>query len=127
MSLLQIEAIHLVMQPLDLGDFLVRDGLAGKASGEAFQAAHDVEKLAPDPARSSWRTRAPRLGSSSINPSAARTFSASRSGVREIPSISQSCRSGTRAALWNVAFDDVIAQPHQDFVVQRGLLAVRTR
>src|SRR5712672_1162174 len=44
----------------------------------------------------SCRTRAPRLGSSSTSPSDASTFRASRSGVREMPSISQSWRSGTR-------------------------------
>ena len=42
---IEVMAVHLVVQPLDLGDFLVRDVLAGKASGEAFQAGHDVEQL----------------------------------------------------------------------------------
>src|SRR5258707_293689 len=55
----QVKTVHLVVQPLDLGDFVVGDVFAGQPSGQPFKA--------------------------------------SRSGVREIPSISQSWRSGTRA------------------------------
>jgi hypothetical protein len=40
-----------------------------------------------------FHTDAPRFGEISISPSAASTFSASRSGVREIPSVSHSSRS----------------------------------
>ena len=66
------------------------------------------------------RTRAPRLGSSSTSPSAASTFKASRSGVREMPEHRAELPLGHAAAVGNVALDDVVAQPGQDFVVQRG-------
>ena len=77
--------------------------------------------------RSRWlscRTRAPRLGSSSIRPSEARTFSASRSGVREMPEHLAELALGDARAVGNVALDDVVAQPQQDLAVKRGLLAV---
>lgn len=41
----QVEAVHLVMQPLDLGDFGVGDVFAGEAAGQAFEPAHDVEQF----------------------------------------------------------------------------------
>ena len=72
----------------------------------------------------SWRTRAPRLGRSSIRPFRRQhleRLAQRRSGdpkhLAELPF-------GNAGALWNVAFDHVVAKPQQDFAVQRGLLAV---
>ncbi len=42
----QVKPVHFVVQPLDFGDFLVRDALAGKPSGEALKATHHVEQFA---------------------------------------------------------------------------------
>ena len=40
---MQVKTVHLVMQPLDLGDFGIGDVFAGKPSGETFEAAHHLE------------------------------------------------------------------------------------
>ena len=65
------------------------------------------------------RTRAPRFGNSSTSPSDASTFSASRKRrARDLQHLAK-LAFGHAAAVRNVAFDDVVAQPGQDFVVQR--------
>ena len=122
---IEVMAVHLIVQPLDRGDFLVRDGLAGKASGEAFQAGHDVEKLLQIPLAKLAHACAAvgqefdqALRSQDLERLAQRRSGDSKH-LAELPF-------GNACALWNVAFDHVIAKPQQDFAVQRGLLAVRT-
>src|SRR5450631_4610843 len=41
----QVKTIHLVMQPLDLGDFGVADVFAREPPGETLEPAHDVEQF----------------------------------------------------------------------------------
>src|SRR6266478_3186858 len=41
----QVKSVHLIMQPLNLGDLGVRDIFAGEAPGKTFELAHDVEQF----------------------------------------------------------------------------------
>ena len=65
-----------------------------------------------------FATREPRGPSGSTKPSESSTRSASRSGVREMPKDSHSSASGNPLARRQFAFDDHVAQPLNDLLVQ---------
>ena len=68
--------------------------------------------------RSAATATAPRFGSSSTSPSAASMLIASRKGVRETRSCSARARSLSLAPGLDRAFDDQLAQPRADLLVQ---------
>ena len=120
---MQVVAVHFVVQPLDLGDFFVGDGLAGKPSGEALQAAHDVEKLLQIAlaelahARAAVRQQFDQaLGGKHLE-RLAQGGAGNSEHFAELPF-------GNASAVRNVAFDHIVAKPRQDFPVERGLGAV---
>ena len=65
-------------------------------------------------------TRAPRCGSNSTMPSAASTFSASRSGVREMSKRRHSSRSGNLLPRRKLAGDDHVLEQIGCLAVQRA-------
>ena len=122
----QVEAVHLVMQPLDLGDLGVGDVFAGEPPGEAFEPAHDVEQfgeivLAQLPhARAAVRQQFDQpFGRQHLQ-----RFTQRR--ARDAQHLAQ-LPLGNAAAVGNVAFDDVVAQPRQDLVMQRLVFPVGNR
>ena len=122
----QVEAVHLVMQPLDFGDFGIGDVFAGKPPGKAFQPTHDVEqfgKLAlaqlPHPGAAVRQQLDQAFGRQHLQRFAQRR---ARNGqhLAKLPL-------RNAAAVRDIALDDVIAQPRQDLVVQRLVLPVGNR
>ena len=115
---MQVETVHLVMQPLDLGDFGVGDVFAGEPPGEAFQPAHDVEQFAeillaqlPHPGAAVRQ----QLDQSFRRQHLQRLTQRRARDAQHLAKLAF----GHPAAVGNVAFDDVVAQPGQDLVVQR--------
>ena len=119
----QVEGVHVVMQPLDFGDFGIGDVFAGEPSCERLQAAHHVEQFGQIAL-----AQLPHAGAAvgqqldqSFRRQHLQGFPQRRARdaqhLAELPF-------GNAAAIGNVAFDDVIAQPRQDLVVQRHVLTV---
>ena len=122
----QVKAVHFVVQPLDLGDFGVGDVFAGQAPGEAFQPAHDVEQFV-EIALAQLPHAGAAVGQQLDQPFGRQhlqRFAQRRAGdAQHLAKLAF----GNAAAVGNVAFDDVVAQPRQDLVVQRLVLAVGNR
>ncbi len=113
----QIVAIHFVVQPLDRGNFLVRDGFAGQSPGEALQPGHHVEQLLEvalaelaHPGAAIGQEFDQALGGQHLE-----RFTQRRSGnsqhFAELPL-------RNAGALRDVAFDHIVAKPQQDLAVQ---------
>src|SRR5262245_37252796 len=120
---IEIVAVHLVVQPLDRSDFLVGDGFAGEAPGEAFEARHYVEKLLQVPLA---ELAHPRAAVGQELDQALRRQHLERLAQRrpgDPKHLAELPLGNTRAAR-NVAFHYIVAQPQQDLPVQRGLLAI---
>ena len=115
---MQVEAVHLVMQPLDLGDLGIGDVFAGEPAGQAFEPAHDVEQFGeillaqlPHPGAAVRQQFDQSFRRQHLQGLAQRR-------ARDAQHLAKLAL-GNAAAVGNVALDDVVAQPGQDLVMQR--------
>ena len=122
----QVEPVHLVMQPLYLGDFGVGDVFAGKAPGEAFEPAHDVEQFCqialaqlPHPGAAVRQQFDQSFRGQHLQGFAQRR-------ARDAQHLAK-LAFGNATAVRNVALDDVVPQPGQDLVMQGLVFAAGIR
>ena len=121
---MQVKAVHLVMQPLDLGDFGVGDVFAGEAPGETFETAHDLEQFSEI-----VLAQLPHAGAAvrqQLNQSFGRQYLQrfTQRRARDAQHLAK-LAFGHPTATRNVAFDDVVAQTGQDLVMQGQLFRGR--
>ena len=121
----QVEAVHLVMQPLDLGDLAITDILAGEPAGQRLQAAHHIEQFGevalaqlPD-ARTAVRQELDQPFRRQHFQRLAERRARDAQHLAELPL-------RNAATVGNVALDEVVAQPGQNLVMQRLILALGT-
>ena len=122
----QVKSIHLIMQPLDLGDFGIGNVFAGQAPGKTFKAAHDVEQFGKIVLAQLPYARA--AVGQELDQSFGRQYfqGLAQRRARDAQHLAK-LTFGNSATVRNVAFDDMVAQPRQDLVMQGLVFAAGIR
>lgn len=106
----QVKPVHLIMQPLDLGDFGIGNVFAGQAPGKTFKPAHDIEQFGKIALAQLPNARAA-VGQELDQSFGGQYFqSFTQRRARDAQHLAK-LPFGYTAAVRDIAFDDMVSQP----------------